>query len=57
MIDTFYQDCEENGIQFQVRYTDLMREDRTMDIPDEEKIKAELQQKEEEEESKRDCTY
>lgn len=43
MTDTFYQECEENGVKFFARTTDLFREGvRTKDIPDEEDIEAQM---------------
>jgi hypothetical protein len=41
MIDTFYNESEENGVKFFTRTTDLFREGvRVKDIPDEEDIEA-----------------
>lgn len=43
MIDAFYHECEENGVKFFARTTDLFREGvRTKDIPDEEDIEAQM---------------
>lgn len=41
MIDTFYNESEENGVKFFTRTTDLFRDGvRVKDIPDEEDIEA-----------------
>lgn len=58
MIDTFYNEVEENGLKFYLRYTDLQRPDgRTLEVPDELEIKAKVEKEEEEKEEKRDITY
>jgi sulfatase maturation enzyme AslB (radical SAM superfamily) len=57
MIDTFFERIVENGNEYYVRFTDLQRDDRTIDVPDEFEIRAREAREAEEREAKRDIEF
>ena len=57
IIDTFFERRMEHGNEYYVRYTDLQRDNRTTDVPDEFEIRAKEAREAEERESKRDMEF